>query len=100
MAGKEDWIRGERHACKREIVAEVNTDVILTGARRNVNPAGLAARASEQAEKRLPIRGIDKNVFPPGSPAHDMITRTWGFDPEGARHGAFLFKIERTGQPS
>jgi hypothetical protein len=53
MAGKEDWIRGELHASKREIVAEVDTDAILSRARPHVNPAGLAAGASQQAVMRL-----------------------------------------------
>jgi hypothetical protein len=99
MERKEDWVRGGLHAAKREIVAEVDTDAILSGARRDVNPAGLAAGASQQAEKRLPIRLVDENVFLPASPAHHMITRTWVFDPEGARHGPFLFKIQRASQP-
>jgi hypothetical protein len=60
MENKEDWVRAGLHASKREIVAEANTDVILTGARRDVNPVGLAAGRSHQVEKRLPIRPIEK----------------------------------------
>ena len=81
MVGKEDWVRGELHAAKREIVAEVDTDVILSGARRDVNPTGLAAGASQQTEKRIPIRPVDQDVFPPVSPVHHMMTRPWAFDP-------------------
>jgi hypothetical protein len=52
MAGKEDWVRGELHASKREIVAGVNTDVILSGARRNVIVAGMGATRMERKNRR------------------------------------------------
>jgi hypothetical protein len=60
MAGKEDWVRGGLHASKREIVAEVDTDVILSRGRLDVNPDGLARGRSQEAEKRFPIPMVDK----------------------------------------
>ena len=53
-------------------------------------PAGFLAHLSQRLDEILPVHVVQKNIFSPVAPAHEVIHRPWIFDPQLSWHGTYL----------
>jgi hypothetical protein len=61
-------------------------------------PAGLLAGFRQGLQKILPVDIVKEDIFPPVTPAQDMIDGTWILDSNLAGHGRLFLKSEGPSQ--